>query len=118
MDMHVENPLVRGALTVFPVFNGQAVTARGYDLGTGSPEVTERAGAPMVTELVVTDRGPGAALLPEGELPTGGRQDRVVTRPVLLAPGGTHARGGSLHWRGRTVVTVAVNPRHPPAVTA
>ncbi|MBW0089625.1 hypothetical protein I4I77_08460, partial [Pseudonocardia sp. KRD-188] len=33
MDVHVGNPVVRGALTVFPVFNGAAVADTGYALG-------------------------------------------------------------------------------------
>lgn len=87
MDLHVGNPMVRGALTLFPVFNGGAVRGRGYDLGGGSLHVEERAGTPVVDQLVVTNRGPRPALLTEGELLTGGRQDRVVTRPVLVAAG-------------------------------
>lgn len=87
MDLHVGSPVVRGALTLFPVFNGEAVTARGYDLGVGALEVAERAGSPVVGELVVTHRGTRPALLTEGELLTGGHQDRVVVAPVLLAPG-------------------------------
>ncbi|WFG42355.1 ARPP-1 family domain-containing protein [Pseudonocardia alni] len=87
MDLHVGNPMVRGALTLFPVFNGGAVRGRGYDLGGGSLHVAERAGTPVVDQLVVTNRGPRPALLTEGELLTGGRQDRVVTRPVLVAAG-------------------------------
>lgn len=57
MDLHVGNPVVRGALTLFPVFNGEAVHTRGYDLGASALEVAERAGAPVVGELVVTNRG-------------------------------------------------------------
>lgn len=87
MDLHVGNPVVRGALTLFPVFNGEAVRSRGYDLGGGSLRVAERAGTPVVEELVVTNHGPRPALLPEGELLTGGRQDRVVTRAVLVGAG-------------------------------
>ncbi len=32
LDLHLGRPLTRGALTVFPIWNGRAVTARGYDL--------------------------------------------------------------------------------------
>ncbi|MEJ8279412.1 ARPP-1 family domain-containing protein [Pseudonocardia spirodelae] len=87
MELHVGSPVVRGGLTLFPVFNGAAVSGRGYDLGAGSLEVAERAGTPVVAELVVTNRGARPALLPEGELVTGGRQDRVVARPVLVGAG-------------------------------
>ncbi|MER5674834.1 ARPP-1 family domain-containing protein [Pseudonocardia alni] len=87
MDLHVGNPVVRGALTLFPVFNGGAVRGRGYDLGGGSLRVAERAGTPVVDQLVVTNRGPRPALLTEGELLTGGWQNRVVTRSVLVGAG-------------------------------
>jgi hypothetical protein len=119
MELHVGSPAVRGGLTVFPVFNGEAVAARGYDLGGPSITVEERAGAPVVDELVVTNRGARPALVLEGELLEGGLQHRVATRTVLVAAGasavievrcveqgrwsggGQHVRGG-----GRAPVTV------------
>ena len=32
LDLHLGRPVVRGALTVFPVWNGAAVASRGYDV--------------------------------------------------------------------------------------
>ncbi|HXV94891.1 MAG TPA: DUF6569 family protein [Pseudonocardia sp.] len=86
-DVHVGNPVVRGALTAFPVFNGAAVAERGYELHSSSIEVAERAGAPVVGELVVTNRGGKPALVLEGELLEGGRQHRVAARSVVVEPG-------------------------------
>jgi len=109
MDVHVGNPVVRAALTVFPVFNGAAVADAGYALG--GVLVAERADA-VVGELVVHNAGPRPALVLEGELLAGGRQDRVAARSVLVEPGaaaalavrcverarwsgaGAHSRGG------------------------
>lgn len=86
-DVHVGNPVVRGALTVFPVFNGAAVEERGYELHGPSIEVAERAGAPVVGELVVTNVGGKPALVLEGELLEGGWQHRVAARSVVVEPG-------------------------------
>ncbi|GAA1200040.1 ARPP-1 family domain-containing protein [Pseudonocardia alaniniphila] len=86
-DVHVGNPVVRGALTVFPVFNGAAVEKRGYDLHAPWIEVAERAGAPVVGELVVTNGGARPALVLEGELLEGGWQHRVAARSVVVEPG-------------------------------
>lgn len=87
MELHVGNPAVRGGLTVFPVFDGDAVGSRGYDLGGAAVEVSERAGSAVVGELVVHNRGARPALLLEGELLRGGMQHRVVTRPVMVGAG-------------------------------
>ncbi|QJY49831.1 ARPP-1 family domain-containing protein [Pseudonocardia broussonetiae] len=84
MDVHVGNPVVRGALTVFPVFNGAAVADTGYALG--GVVVAERRDA-AVGELLVTNPGDRPALVLEGELLAGGRQDRVAARSVLVEPG-------------------------------
>ncbi|MBW0096638.1 hypothetical protein I4I73_11640, partial [Pseudonocardia sp. KRD-184] len=60
MDVHVGNPVVRGALTVFPVFNGAAVADTGYALG--GVVVAERSDA-AVGELLVTNTGERPALV-------------------------------------------------------
>lgn len=113
MELHVGSPAVRGGLTVFPVFNGGAVARRGYDVAGSSVTVAERAGAPVVGELVVTNRGARPALVCEGELLEGGWQHRVAAATVLVAAGasavievrcveqgrwsgdGRHVRGGA-----------------------
>jgi hypothetical protein len=87
LDVHLGRPLVRGSLTVFPVWNGQAVSRRGYDVGSSAVTVSERAGSPVVGELVVGNSCRRPALVLEGELLEGGQQHRVAARSVLLAPG-------------------------------
>jgi len=87
LDLHLGRPLTRGALTVFPIWNGHAVTARGYDLAGSALSVTERAGSAVVEELVVTNGGARPALVLEGELLEGGQQHRVASRTMLVAAG-------------------------------
>ena len=89
LDLHLGKPLTRGALTLFPIWNGAAVTTRGYDLGTGNLAVSERAGHAVVAELLVTNNGTRPALLLEGELLEGGQQHRVAAQSVVLQPGET-----------------------------
>jgi hypothetical protein len=87
LDVHLGRPIVRGALTVFPIWNGRAVANPGYDLTTTNLTVEERAGAPVVEELVVTNAGRRAALVLEGELLEGGQQHRVAARSTIIPPG-------------------------------
>ena len=53
LDVHVGRPLVRGGLTLFPVWNGRAVTSRGYDVHSPAVQVQELAAGPSVGQLVV-----------------------------------------------------------------
>jgi hypothetical protein len=87
LDLHLGRAIVRGALTVFPVWNGAAVANPGYDVNTASLRVEERAGAPVVEELVVTNTGRRPALVLEGELLEGGHQHRVAARSTVIAAG-------------------------------
>lgn len=87
LDLHAGRPVVRGALTVFPIWNGAAVTSRGYDVGSANVTVAERTGHAVVAELVVTNNGRRPALVLEGELLEGGQQHRVAARSMLIQPG-------------------------------
>ena len=87
LNLHLGRPVVRDALTVFPIWNGAAVTSRGYDLSSANLTVEERAGHAVVAELVVTNNGRRAALLLEGELLEGGQQHRVAARSTLIEAG-------------------------------
>ena len=87
LDLHLGKPLTRGALTIYPIWNGQAVTTRGYDVTTQHLEVAERAGSAVVAELVLTNHGNRPALVLEGELLEGGQQHRVASRTVLVGAG-------------------------------
>ena len=89
LDLHLGRPIVRDALTVFPIWNGAAVTSRGYDLSSAHLTVEERAGDPNPAVLVVTNIGHRAALVLEGELLEGGLQHRVAARSMLIQPGET-----------------------------
>ena len=89
LDLHLVRPVVRDALTVFPVWGGAAVTRRGYDLSLTDLTVEERTGHAAVVELVVTNNGRRAALVLEGELLEGGRQVGVAARSMLIRPGET-----------------------------
>lgn len=84
LDLHVGRPVHRGALTLFPVWNGRAVASPGYDLSSPHVEVAERSGAAMVEQLVVTNRGRRPVLLLEGEVLEGGQQHRAASRSTLL----------------------------------
>lgn len=90
LDLHLGRPITRGALTVFPIWNGNAVMARGYDLAGDALTVSERSGSGVVAELVVTNAGGRPALLLEGELLEGGQQHRVAGRSLLVGAGDSH----------------------------
>ncbi len=101
LDLHLGEPLHRGALSLFPVWNGAAVASRGYDLRTSDLDVSERAGSAVVGELVVTNAGKRPALLLEGELLEGGQQHRVCSRSVLIDAGSSLVLDVSCVEQGR-----------------
>ncbi len=75
-----------GGVTSFPVWTS-APGVRGMRTGAGvHVGVAERAGSPVVDELVVTNEGAHTVLLLEGELLEGGWQHRTLVRDQLLAP--------------------------------
>lgn len=85
LDLHLGQPVHRGALSIFPIWNGNAVADPGYDLH--SVQVTERAGAAVVSELVAMNTGGRPALVLAGELLEGGQQHRVAVRSTLIDAG-------------------------------
>ncbi len=86
--LHVGQGTTRGALTLFPVWTDGAPSSGGYLTGRAAAvEVAERAGSPVVEELIVTNRGNRPALLLAGELLEGGWQTRAFAATTLLAPG-------------------------------
>jgi hypothetical protein len=107
IDLHVGNPVVRGSLTVFPLFHRAAVAEPGYVLH--GVEVAERAGAPVVSELVAARpwerRLTTAAVDAVGReaVPTPGHRAR---RFVRRARAGVGVRAPAR--RGRTVHVTAV----------
>ena len=85
-QVHVGCGVYAGGVTVFPVWTA-ARGVRGLDTGVRARVgAAERAGSPVVGELVLTNEGPRPALLLEGELLEGGWQHRVVVQDLVLAP--------------------------------
>lgn len=87
LDVHVGRPLVRGGLTLFPVWNGCAVASRGYDVHSPAVSVQELAAGPSVGQLVIGNAGPRPVLVLEGELLKGGHQHRVLERSAVVEAG-------------------------------
>ncbi|MEV6872237.1 DUF6569 family protein [Amycolatopsis sp. NPDC051128] len=85
VDMHVGRPVTRGALSLFPIWSGTAVTSPGYAVHAAEVSVAERPDTPSVAELEVTNSGSKPALVLEGELLEGGWQHRVTTQSALVA---------------------------------
>ena len=83
--LHVGQGTHLGALSVFPVWaDGPAV--RGLDTGRAAQVVVaEREPAPVVDEVVVTNRGHRPVLLLAGELFEGGWQHRALNHDMVLA---------------------------------
>lgn len=112
-DVHLGNPIVRGGLTVFPVFDGAAVTRADYQLHGSALTVSELEDGPSVNQLAVRNASDEPALVLEGELLEGGWQHRVAVQSAMIegrsrmswlcvvwsraggpAPGGTSGGGG------------------------
>lgn len=86
MELHIGRGINRGALTVFPVWNG-AGGRRRYGTDMTSVAVTELDGGPAVPGLSAANAGDKPVLVLEGQLFEGGWQHRMAVRSVLLAPG-------------------------------
>ena len=85
--LHVGQGTHLGGLSVFPVWTDAPVVA-GLDTGRSARvQVAERAGNPVVEELVLTNAGAKPALLVAGELFEGGWQHRALNHDVLLVAG-------------------------------
>lgn len=85
-QVHVGCGVYAGGVTVFPVWTAVR-GVRGLDTGVRAQVgAAERAGSPVVGELVLTNEGLRPALLLEGELLEGGWQHRVVVQDLVLAP--------------------------------
>lgn len=81
-------PLTRGSLALFPLFNERPSDLRylsGPRAGT-SMHVSELAGGAQVRALTVANTADVPLLLIDGETLVGGRQNRIVTVSVLVAP--------------------------------
>jgi hypothetical protein len=86
MELHVGRGISAGALTVFPVWNGDG-GRRHYSTDVDGLAVTELEGDPSVPELTAVNQGDKPVLVLEGHLFEGGWQHRMATKSVILAPG-------------------------------
>src|SRR4051812_24556745 len=85
--LHLGQGTHRGPLTVFPVWTDSPSSPFGYLTGAQARvEVAERAGSPVVEELVVPNRADRPVLLLAGELLEGGMQPRALTATTVLPP--------------------------------
>jgi len=103
-------PVVYENLTVFPVLSRHAAETSGFltldeALASGDAVVTERGGEVLrrsrdarpiaepfqggasVNQLVLINRGSKPLLLLAGELVSGGKQDRIIAKDRIVAPG-------------------------------
>lgn len=87
-DLHVGRGTTRGALTVFPVWNGYT-GPRGYDVAGPEIEVGEAQQGPSVPVLAATNLGHRPALMVEGALLEGGWQSRMLVKSVLVPARGS-----------------------------
>lgn len=87
-ELHVGRGTTRGALTVFPVWNGYT-GPRGYDVAGPSLEVGEAGQGPSVPVLAATNPGARPALMVEGALLEGGWQSRMLVKSVLVPARGS-----------------------------
>ena len=126
LDLHLGKPLTRGALTLFPVWNGSAVARPAHDLRRPRLTVSERAGSPVVGELVVHD----AVAVPSNPTPSqstpGRRARRFLERLAGASPYQRREAGLGMQtsasspaadlttvtWDDALVHAVAVNRRH------
>src|SRR3954470_24720579 len=126
LDLHLGRPVHRGALSVFPVWNGVAVSRPSYVVHSNAVHVEERAGAADVGQLVVRNGGPRPALVLAGELLEGGQQHRVATASLVVEPGRTTAMqvrcvearrwsGGTAHRRGGRRAPASLRAMHDQA---
>ena len=88
--IEIGGPLHHRNLTVFPL-----LVANGHEPGyrlleeaieVGDAEVTEVSDSGSVPELLLDNRGDQPILVPEGEVVTGAKQNRVLNITILVAP--------------------------------
>jgi hypothetical protein len=89
--LEVGEPLYYENLTIIPVYAAGIDDHGGYTtldeaLARGRLEITELAGG-TVPQVRMCNRSGDRIFIMGGEILTGGRQDRIVGRDVLLAPG-------------------------------
>ena len=121
----IATPIRFGGLTVFPLLtnNGQD---RGYvmlqeALHSGTAVVEEISAGGSVPELMLTNKGDLPILVPEGEILTGAKQNRVVNLTVIVAARSAFTIPVSCVERGRWAsVSAGMKASHyaPPRMRA
>jgi hypothetical protein len=94
-----DKPLVLDHLGIYPVIANEAFlrafaqlersTPMKRALGEGQLTLTEKSGGAEVNKLMATNAGKDTIYLMQGEVVSGGKQDRVLAQDMLLAPGQT-----------------------------
>jgi hypothetical protein len=89
LALKIGSPVGWGNLQLFPLVgrNGQTrdYTLLSEAIGAGEAEVREVSDAGRVPELMVVNRGERPIIIPEGEILTGAKQNRVVNITILVA---------------------------------
>lgn len=103
--LSLDNPIRHENLTIFPLVGGNGhrppYVLLEEAIKTQSAEVTETDEAGSVPTLLVHNRGKKPLLIPEGEILTGAKQDRVVNLSVIVAAGTTFTLPVSCAEAGR-----------------
>lgn len=84
-QLHVGHGSHHGGLSIFPVWV-DAPRVTGLDWKADSIRTAEREGSPVVSELVLHNRSPRPVVALEGDLLSGGWQDRMLAASLLLEP--------------------------------
>lgn len=119
-DLKLDEPIVRGPLTLFPIVGGTPAAPL-YLTGPeaealGVLQVREVDGTAAVPELLVHNAGPVPVLLVEGETVIGNKQNRTLNVSVLVAAGADTAIPVSCVEAGRWAAPQAASrsSRHAP----
>ena len=116
--LHVGHGTTVGALTLFPVWV-QAPVLHGLEWCSAALEVGERAGRPVVGEIVALNRSHRPLVVLEGDIVVGGWQDRMLCDSRVMAPGESRVLGARCvehgRWSGQTGHR-AGGRRAPPAL--
>lgn len=88
-----------GKLAIYPIVANVAFNKAHAEVGQTTPlkkaitrgdlKITEQAGGGQVNSLIAKNESQDTIYLMQGEVVTGGQQDRVLAQDVLLAPGQT-----------------------------
>jgi hypothetical protein len=112
-------PLERGSLALFPLYHERPPSGA-YLSGpraAGHVQLGERPDGAIVPEMHVVNAAAKSVLLLDGETLLGGKQNRILTTSVLVAPGATAEVSVTCVEAGRWDAErpVGFSPRHAPS---